>query len=151
MLIAHVPQDRSRAYLVSVPRDLGADIPGHRFGKLSESFQLGSTRSGAAPDLAGGARLTAQTVTGLTGVTFDGTAVLTFDGLRQLTDAVGGVRLCLPEAVESFHTKRVFRPAVSSSMACRTRSAPAALQPATWARTTATATPSGSPPPCWRR
>ncbi|WP_326562028.1 LCP family protein [Micromonospora sp. NBC_01796] len=108
VLIVHVPRDRSRAYLVSIPRDLAADIPGHGVGKLSESFQLGSTRSGGGADLPGGARLTAQTVTGLTGLTFDGTGVLTFDGLRQLTDAVGGVELCLPAPVQSLHTRRIF-------------------------------------------
>ncbi|MEV4627410.1 LCP family protein [Micromonospora sp. NPDC049523] len=108
VLIVHVPRDRSRAYLVSVPRDLGADIPGHGVRKLSESFLLGSARPSGGADLPGGARLTAKTVTGLTGLTFDGTAVLTFDGLRQLTDAVGGVELCLPAAVQSLHTRRVF-------------------------------------------
>jgi LCP family protein required for cell wall assembly len=108
VLIVHVPRDRSRVYLVALPRDLGVDIPGYRFGKLSEAFYHGSDRSGATPDLAGGARLTARTVAGLTGLTFDGTAVLTFDGLRQLTDAIGGVRLCLPTPVQSWHTKRVY-------------------------------------------
>ena len=108
VLIVHVPRDRSRMYLVSLPRDLGVEIPGHGFGKLNAAFFHGSHRPGTRSDLRGGARLTVQTVTNLTGLRFDGSATLTFSGLRGITDAVGGVRLCLPRKVQSVHTKRVF-------------------------------------------
>ncbi|WP_329105397.1 LCP family protein [Micromonospora sp. NBC_01699] len=108
VLIVHVPRDRGQVYFVSMPRDLGIDIPGHGFGKLNEAFHLGSTRPGGAVDLTAGARLTARTLTGLGAPAFDATAVLTFDGLRKLTDAVGGVRVCLPKRVPSQHTGRVF-------------------------------------------
>ncbi|MGI5146678.1 LCP family protein [Plantactinospora sp. CA-294935] len=108
VLLVHVPADRSRLYLVSVPRDLGVEVPGHGFGKLSAAFYLGSHRPGSRPDLAAGAALTERTVSALTGIRFDATATLTYAGLRQLTDAVGGVRVCLPEQVRSHHTARVF-------------------------------------------
>ncbi|MDG4790768.1 LCP family protein [Micromonospora sp. WMMD1102] len=108
VLMVHVPADRSRLYLVSLPRDLGVEVPGHGFGKLSGAFYLGSHRPGGRPDLAAGAALTGRTVTALTGVRFDATATLTYAGLRQLTDAVGGVRVCLPRQVDSAHTERVF-------------------------------------------
>ncbi|GAB3965844.1 LCP family protein [Plantactinospora veratri] len=108
VLLVHVPADRSRLYLVSVPRDLGVEVPGHGFGKLSAAFYLGSHRPGGRPDLAAGAALTERTVTALTGIRFDATATLTYAGLRQLTDAVGGVRACLPQQVRSHHTTRVF-------------------------------------------
>lgn len=108
MLIVHVPADRSRSYLVSLPRDLGVEVPGHGFGKLSSAFYLGSHRPGARPDLAAGAALTERTVADLSKVRFDATATLTYAGLRELTDAVGGVRVCLPEPVRSHHTARNF-------------------------------------------
>jgi len=108
VLMVHVPADRSRIYLVSIPRDLGVEVPGHGFGKLSASFYLGSDRPGARANLAAGAALTERTVSALTGVRFDATGTLTFSALRKVTDAVGGVRMCLPEAVRSQHTKRVF-------------------------------------------
>lgn len=108
VLMVHVPADRSRLYLVSLPRDLGVEMPGRGFGKLSESFYHGSHRPGGRPDLAAGAALTEATVTALTGVRFDGTASMTYAGLRRLTDAVGGVRLCLPGPVRSIHTGRRF-------------------------------------------
>ncbi|MEQ4300745.1 LCP family protein [Plantactinospora sp. B6F1] len=108
VLLVHVPADRSRLYLVSLPRDLGVEVPGHGFGKLASAFYLGSHRPGSRPDLAGGTMLTERTVTALTGIRFDATATLTYAGLRQLTDALGGVRVCLPRQVRSHHTARVF-------------------------------------------
>jgi LCP family protein required for cell wall assembly len=108
VLILHVPRDRSRIYLVALPRDLGVEIPDRGFGKLNAAFFYGSRRAGGRPDLAGGAALTERTVAGLTGVSFDGTATLTFSGLRRVTDAVGGVRLCLDRPVQSIHTGRKF-------------------------------------------
>ncbi|GIG88905.1 LCP family protein [Plantactinospora endophytica] len=108
VLVVHVPADRSRLYLVSLPRDLGVEVPGHGFGKLSAAFYLGSHRPGHRPDLAAGAALTERTVTALTGVRFDATATLTYTGLREVTDAVGGVKVCLPQQVRSYHTTRVF-------------------------------------------
>ncbi|MEK8108732.1 hypothetical protein NKG94_35080 [Micromonospora sp. M12] len=41
--------------------------------------------------------------------------MLTFAGLRRITDAVDGVKICLPKEVKSWHTRRTFRPAASSS------------------------------------
>ncbi|MEE6258297.1 LCP family protein [Plantactinospora sonchi] len=109
VLLVHVPADRSRLYLISIPRDLGVEIPDHGFGKLGSAFYLGSHRPGARPDLVAGAELTERAVGELTGVRFDATATLTYRGLREVTDAVGGVRVCLPEQVSSRHTDRVFR------------------------------------------
>ncbi len=108
VLIVHLPKDQSRFYLISLPRDLGVDLPGLGRAKLSEAFFYGSERKGAAPDLAGGIKLTTETVSAATGLRVDGTAAMTFDGLRALTDAVGGVSICLPERIPSSHTERVF-------------------------------------------
>ncbi|MBF9130723.1 LCP family protein [Plantactinospora sp. S1510] len=108
VLIVHIPADRSRPYLVSLPRDLGVEVPGHGFDKLSSAFYLGSHRPGSRPDLVAGAALTERTVTELSQVRFDATATLTYAGLRELTDALDGVRVCLPEQVRSRHTARTF-------------------------------------------
>ncbi|RKN46469.1 LCP family protein [Micromonospora endolithica] len=103
LLIVHVPADRSRPYLISLPRDLAVPIPGHGTDKLNTAFARG-----AGPGLAAGYDLTRRTVTDLTGVRVDAGAVLTYPVLRELTDAMDGVRVCLPEQVRSSHTRRVF-------------------------------------------
>lgn len=108
VFIVHIPRDRSQAYLIALPRDLGVDIPGHGRGKINEAFHHGSLRKNGKTDLAAGAELTARTVGSFTGLSFDGTAIVTYDGLRKFTDAVGGVRICLDGQVTSFHTGRVF-------------------------------------------
>lgn len=105
VLIVHVPADRSRLYLVSLPRDLEVAIPGRGRDKLNAAFP-----AAGAPyrDLARGLALTRQVVTAETGVRIDAGAALTYPVLRRLTDAVGGVPVCLPARVRSVHTHRVF-------------------------------------------
>ncbi|MCG5436701.1 LCP family protein [Micromonospora foliorum] len=104
VLLVHIPADRSRPYLISLPRDLEVSIPGRGTGKLNSAFYSGEPR----PDLDAGYDLTRRVVADLTGVRVDAGAVLTFAGLRRITDAVDGVEVCLPTEVRSWHTRRTF-------------------------------------------
>ncbi|MFE9956135.1 LCP family protein [Micromonospora sp. NPDC005299] len=106
VLLVHVPADRSRLYLVSLPRDLLVPIPGRETDKLNASFAVGAGPAGT--DLAAGYQATRQVVAQLTGVRIDAGAVLTYRATRELTDAVGGVPVCLPATVRSVHTERRF-------------------------------------------
>ncbi|MEV5764996.1 LCP family protein [Micromonospora sp. NPDC052213] len=106
VLLVHIPADRSRPYLISLPRDLAVPIPGHGTDKLNAAFRYGA--GDGRPDLGRGYELTRRVVTDLTGVRVDAGAVLTFPVLRRLTDEVDGVEVCLPREVRSIHTKRVF-------------------------------------------
>ena len=94
VLIAHVPADRQAVYLVSLPRDTRLPIPGHGDRELSESFVLG------------GAALTEAAVRGIAGIEFDGTVTVRYSAVEAMTDAVGGVELCLDEPVVSAGTGR---------------------------------------------
>ncbi|MEU9825048.1 LCP family protein [Micromonospora chersina] len=106
VLLVHVPADRSRLYLVSLPRDLLVPIPGRGTDKLNASFVFGAGPAGK--DLPAGYRATRQVVGQLTGVRIDAGAVLTYAATRELTDAAGGVPVCLPATVRSVHTQRRF-------------------------------------------
>ncbi|MFF0149694.1 LCP family protein [Micromonospora sp. NPDC005203] len=106
VLLLHLPADRSRPYLISLPRDLRVPIPGHDTDKLNAAFAFGAGY--ASTDPAKGYELTRQTVANLTGVRIDTGVVLTYSALRSLTNEVGGVPVCLPEQVRSAHTRRVF-------------------------------------------
>lgn len=112
--IVHIPADRSRPYLVSVPRDIVVPIPGHGEGKINRSFEYG----GGAKSLAEGGTATAQAVSKLTGTKIDSTAVVTYAGLRSAVDALGGVEICLSQKVKSVHTHRTY-PAGCSRYAAR--------------------------------
>lgn len=106
VLLVHIPANRSRPFLVSLPRDLEVPIPGHGRDKLNAAFPFGSGSD--RPDLTRGYDLTRRTVTGLTGVRIDAGAVLTYPVLREVTDLLAGVEVCLPQQVRSSHTDRVF-------------------------------------------
>jgi LCP family protein required for cell wall assembly len=106
VLLVHIPADRSRLYLVSLPRDLLVPIPGRGTDKLNASFSFGTGPAGT--DLAAGYRATRQVVAQLTGVRIDAGAALTYGATRELTDAVGGVPVCLPATVRSHHTRRTY-------------------------------------------
>ncbi|MEH0842544.1 LCP family protein [Micromonospora sp. CPCC 205711] len=106
VLIIHIPADRGRPYLVSLPRDMEVPIPGHGTGKLNSAFLKGAGEG--RPDLKDGYELTRRTVSDLTGVRVDAGAVLTYPVLRTVTDELGGVEVCLPRGVRSTHTGRLF-------------------------------------------
>ncbi|HEX2356507.1 MAG TPA: LCP family protein [Micromonosporaceae bacterium] len=114
IIVAHVPASRDRVYLIAIPRDVGVQIPpyaksGYPGGleKINAAYFFGS--SGRAANVAGGVELTALALRDLTGLRFDGAAVVEFEALRRVTDAVGGVRMCLDREIVSVHTQRVFR------------------------------------------
>lgn len=81
MMLVHLPEDRSNAYVVSLPRDSWVDIPGHGKAKLNAAFSWG------------GPPLLIDTVQRLTDVKVDHLAVIDWDGFKKLTDSVGGVDL----------------------------------------------------------
>lgn len=96
IMLVHLPADGSQAYLVSFERDLATDIPGVGKTKINASY----THGGAA-----GAR---QAVERLTGVRANAVAEVEFSALRSVTDALGGLPVCLPQRVTSQHTGEVF-------------------------------------------
>ncbi|MFE4588281.1 LCP family protein [Streptomyces laurentii] len=83
MMLVHIPEDHSAAYVVSLPRDSWVDIPGKGRAKLNAAFSWG------------GPPLLIDTVQRLTDVRVDHFAVIDWNGFRKLTDAVGGVDILL--------------------------------------------------------
>lgn len=84
LMVAHVTGDRERVYLLSFPRDLWVDIPGHGKGKINWAYSYG------------GAALTVETLEQLTGARMDHTTAIDFEGFIRLTDALGGVTVYNP-------------------------------------------------------
>lgn len=87
IMLVHLPADRSRAYLVSFPRDAWVPIRGHGNAKLNAAFSFG------------GPPLLIATIERLTGVRVDHFAILDFDGFRSMTDALGGVTVRVARTV----------------------------------------------------
>jgi LCP family protein required for cell wall assembly len=92
MLVVHVPADRKSAYVVSVPRDSYVpiyDAQGHQHGqnKINEAFS------------AYGPLGTWRTIENLSQVRIDHMMVIDYAGFNELTDAIGGVNVYVPQTV----------------------------------------------------
>ena len=104
-MLVHISADREWIEIVSLPRDTFVDIPSctlpdgsqtqpHR-DKFNASFTVGS----GGTDLKHASACTINTVNAMTGITVTNHAVVKMNGVVDVVDAVGGVRMCLPEAI----------------------------------------------------
>lgn len=113
-LLMHVAADRSRADVVSIPRDLLVDVPscplpdGSSTPALSAGTGDNGTRFNAAfayggqgGDVAYAAACTILTVEQMTGIYIDDFVVMDFGGFKGMIDALGGVEMCFSEDIDA--------------------------------------------------
>lgn len=97
-ILLHIAADRKSATAMSVPRDLMVTIPscrkpdGKRTREQTAQFNWAFQFGGAA--------CTIRTVEKFTGVRIDHHMVIDFRGFKDMVDAVDGVEICLPEAID---------------------------------------------------
>ncbi|MBF6356835.1 LCP family protein [Nocardia higoensis] len=87
IMLVHVPRSGATT-LISLPRDSYVSIPGHGRDKLNASFALG------------GPQLLVQTVEVATGLRIDNYAQIGFAGFADVVDALDGIDVCLPQAID---------------------------------------------------
>ena len=85
IMIVHTGSKKTT--LLSLPRDTYVPIDGHGRNKLNAAFAFG------------GASLLVQTVEEVTGLHIDHYAEIGFGGFASMVDAVGGVRICVDQAI----------------------------------------------------
>lgn len=92
IMIMSLDTNNNTAFLLSVPRDLYVNIPGHGYAKINETYQDGQTdnfnESGYA---SGGMGLLEKVISQNFGVTSDYYALVNYTALRDAVNAVGGV------------------------------------------------------------
>ena len=88
LMVVHVPADHRFVRVVSLPRDSWVNIPGHGMSKINAALGLG------------GPQLMVQTVEQATGLTINDYVEVNFLGFVKVIDALGGVNICLPYAVD---------------------------------------------------
>ncbi|WP_051451081.1 LCP family protein [Actinospica robiniae] len=96
-MLVHISAERKWATVVSIPRDLVAPRP-QCPGRLDPAQTVPAAQS-AMFDLAmnlGGPTCAVATVEQLTGIRIDHFVEITFNAFQALTDAVGGVTVCVP-------------------------------------------------------
>ena len=79
IMVVHLNKAHDKAYIISFPRDMCVDIPGHGKGKINAAFSYG------------GAQLTVQTLENLLGARMDHVVMVDFQGFIDLTEDLGGV------------------------------------------------------------
>ncbi len=79
IILVHVDPDADFLSLLSVPRDMLADVPGYGLYKLNAAYAFG------------GGALLIRTIQSEIGVDLDHYAALNLEGFKTITDALGGV------------------------------------------------------------
>ncbi|MGC0366872.1 LCP family protein required for cell wall assembly [Rhodococcus sp. 27YEA15] len=87
IIVIHVPES-GETTMVSIPRDSYVPIPGHGSDKINAAFAFG------------GAPLLVQTLEQATGLRIDHYAEIGFSGFAGIVDAIGGVNVCLTQAID---------------------------------------------------
>ncbi|MEP6853761.1 MAG: LCP family protein, partial [bacterium] len=96
MMLIHVPANGKRASVISLPRDTWVSVPGHGQDRLNSAYVIGLTDGKG--DHGAGARLLVRTLQNLTGLTVDHYVQIDLLGFARISNAIGGVKVCLNEA-----------------------------------------------------
>ncbi|MFD9823214.1 LCP family protein [Streptomyces violascens] len=103
VFLLHVYADQKHAAAVSIPRDTLVDIPACKLPDGSWTSPQSNTVFNAAYSVGQSAKgnpaCTQNTVEKLTGLRVDHTVVVDFKGFAKMTEAVGGVQVCLPQDI----------------------------------------------------
>ncbi len=81
-ILAHLDQNGTTT-MVSFPRDMWVDIPGHGHGKINSAISTG------------GPSLLVSTIEQLTDITIDHYVSVDLAGFKAMTNAIGGVTVCV--------------------------------------------------------
>ncbi|WP_326502663.1 LCP family protein [Rothia nasimurium] len=86
IMVLHIPEDGSAAYLISIMRDTWVNIPGYGSHKVNAGLNYG------------GVDLQVATIEQLLGIQMDHVAEIDFQGFKALVDTLGGVTVDVPFA-----------------------------------------------------
>ena len=123
IILIRVPDDGGNAYAVSIPRDTYVPIPGYREDKINVAYGMSKRFARERLEAEGvrderrvdreatqaGQRILLQTVEDLTGVKIDHYAEINLYGFYLLTQAIGGVEVCLKRATKDPDSGADFR------------------------------------------
>jgi LCP family protein required for cell wall assembly len=86
IMVVQTDLENKRTVVLSIPRDLRVEIPGHGMGKINTAFSY-----------PGGANLMVKTVEKLTGLQINHYVQVNFVGFQNLVNALGGVPVCIDQ------------------------------------------------------
>ena len=104
-ILIHISEDHTKATVISFPRDLYVDRPACK--NPSDTSQTLPAATGVKINSVleyGGLGCVRDTVADLTGMTIPFAALITFDGVVEMSNAVGGVPVCVAKAINDDYT-----------------------------------------------
>ncbi len=113
MMILHLPADGSKPSIISFPRDSWVGIPGHGKAKLNAAYGAGyypaKGRHASEQDAqSAGIISTLKTLSALTGLHIDHYMQVDLLGFYRISNAIGGVTICLKHAQNATTDKDEF-------------------------------------------
>src|SRR5690625_3561830 len=104
LIVAHISPNNGRATLINLPRDLIVDLPACKGGddKPGMAAQRGMVNSAMT---FGGVQCQWKAVEHITGIHIDHFVSVDFTGFKGIVNSVGGVRMCVPEAIDDDKAK----------------------------------------------
>jgi len=103
-VLVHVSADHTRATAISFPRDMLVDIPSCK-GEDGKADVPGATHVMLNTALSrGGLGCVVRTIKAITGMEIPYAGVVQFTGVAAVSDAVGGVPVCLAKPIEDRYT-----------------------------------------------
>ena len=105
-ILLHISADHSKATVISFPRDLYVNVPACKDPQKAGSYLAAESDVKLNTTLSyGGIGCVRDTVAALTGLQIPYVAMITFDGVVQLSNAVGGVQVCVASPINDDYTE----------------------------------------------
>ncbi|MFF5211387.1 LCP family protein [Streptosporangium sp. NPDC000396] len=102
MMVVHLSEDHKKVTVVSLPRDTWTTIPGQGMHKINAAYQLG------------GPKLAVRAVQNATGLTINHYVEVNVLGFIDVVDALDGVSVCTPVAINDPKTALTLQPGTYS-------------------------------------
>jgi len=105
IIVESIDTVRKTASLISVPRDLWVQVPGHGSMKINAAYETGKydylgkidASNANTEAVFAGFKTADQIIGGVLGITIDYNALVNFTSFREAVDSVGGVTVNVPE------------------------------------------------------
>ncbi len=97
MIVVTIDPQAKTAGMLSIPRDLWVSVPGYGESRINQAHRTG----GVEKYPGGGPALAVATIEANLGIPIDFYVLVDFEGFQQVVDTLGGIDLCVPEAIDA--------------------------------------------------
>ncbi len=103
-MLLHISDEPRRVTVISFPRDLMLPIPECTNPETGNTSSAMSKQQLNSTFMYGGLACAVKTVSQLTGLNIPFAASITWGGVIEITNAIGGVEVCIANGIKDYHT-----------------------------------------------